>query len=398
MQSAHNQYITPPHAHAHGTQLFLCTDKAIRQGDFFNKEMSRMMAGFAVLLMMSSHFFMYPFWLSDGVDWSSSFGAVGKMLTELMGTFGGICVRVFALISGYALMMNPKTYGTWRKRVNRLYKFLLAYWLVNVLFLIIGYLNGDIMPGIKELLYNLIGLKTGPHAEWVNVPFAWYVCYYIEFILLTPVLIWGFSSTRKVLDMAMAVTLVIIVYICRHTPYEVANYLFPLLSTVLGMLIAKYGIFNKLHRLVTGRLHSTYLVSAIALLIIVRYEVEKLNPLGGTNWNFFIQIFLSVMAAALILFSVEIFHRINNRHIKNCFLILGSFSMFIWFLHGIFFTGKHFMQPFIYSVREPILIMILSTIVLLPVAWLLKRLQNIIEKNFFHYIAQLKASKFTRIL
>lgn len=47
------------------TQSFLCTDKVIRQRDFFTKEMSKMVAGVAVLLMMSSHLFMYPFWLSN---------------------------------------------------------------------------------------------------------------------------------------------------------------------------------------------------------------------------------------------------------------------------------------------------------------------------------------------
>ena len=359
-----------------------CAGKVVGQDDFFSKEMSVMMAGFAVLLMMTCHFFMYPHWLTAGVNWSSSLGYAGKITTELMGTFGGICVRIFALMSGYALMMNPKAYGTWRKRFRRLFKFLFAYWMVNALFLIIGYLNGDTMPGINELFFNMLGLKTGPHEEWINVPFAWYVCYYIEFVLLTPILLWGFGSNRKVLDMAMAATLVIIVYICRRIPCEVTNSLFPLLSTILGILIAKYKIFDKLQRIVTGRLNWAILVSGIALLIIIRYEVGNLNSAGGANWNFFMQIFLSVMAAVLILFSVEIFYRIHDWHIKNCLLLLGSLSMYLWFLHGIFFTGKNFMQPFIYSVREPILILILSTIVLLPVAWLLKGLQNIMDNRF----------------
>lgn len=352
--------------------------------DFFSKEMSTMMAGFAILLMMIHHLFKSSVWLDDGVDWHTSFGYIGEATTKILSVTGEICVQVFALTSGYALMMNPKAYGTWRKRFSRLFKFLLAYWVVNIFFLIIGFLNGDTLPDIKELANNLIGLETGPHKHWVNVPFAWYVCYYIEFILLSPILIWGFSSDKKVLDCAMALSCIIIVYICRKIPSAAAYYLYPLMSTVLGIIIAKYGTFNKLHRLVTGRLHSILLAIAIALTIIFRYEMPKLNPLGGNNWQFFVDILLSFIAALLILFSVELFHRIRSRRFKNAFLLLGGLSMYLWFLHGIFFTGKNFLQAFIYSPKEPFLILILCLVVTLPVAWLLKRFQSYLDSKIFN--------------
>lgn len=50
---------------------------------------------------------------------------------------------------------------------------------------------------------------------------------------------------------------------------------------------------------------------------------------------------------------------------------LGVLSMFIWFLHGIFFTGGHFLQPFIYSVKEPILIYLLCMAIVVPAAYVL---------------------------
>ena len=342
-----------------------------------------MMGGFAVLLMMCHHLYNFPYWLDDGVRWETSLGYFGKASAELVGVFGSICVQVFALMSGYALMTNPASYGTWRKRISRLMKFLLAYWTVNILFLIIGFINNDTMPGIEDLLFNLIGLRTGPTLAWVNVPFAWYVCYYIEFIFLTPLLIWGFGSSKKILDITMSIAMMLLVFIARQTPCIAAVYLSPLLSTVLGIIIAKYSIFNKLQRNVTGRLHWTLLISAIILVIIFRYEVGKLNPNGGVNWGFFMQIFLAIVAAALILFSVEVFHRIRSRHFKNSLMLLGSLSMYLWFLHGIFFTGKNFMQPIIFAAKEPILILIVCTIVLLPVAWLLRCFQCFLEKKIF---------------
>lgn len=149
----------------------MTNNKAITPGnlsvkdDFYSKEMSTMMAGFAILLMICTHLFTHPDWLNKENDWVSIFGYIGKITTEAIGLFGGICVQIFALTSGYALMMNPKAYGSWQKRFSRLFKFLFAYWIVYVLFLIIGYLNGDTMPGIKEFALNLVGLETSPYKK-----------------------------------------------------------------------------------------------------------------------------------------------------------------------------------------------------------------------------------------
>ena len=57
--------------------------------------------------------------------------------------------------------------------------------------------------------------------------------------------------------------------------------------------------------------------------------------------------------------------------------------MYLWFLHGIFFTGKNFLQSFIYSPKEPVLILILCLAVTLPVAWLLKHFQTYLDSKIF---------------
>ena len=49
------------------------------------------------------------------------------------------------------------------------------------------------------------------------------------------------------MDYAMTLSVIIIAYICRRILFEVTLYSSPLLFTVLGIIIAKYRIFNKLH-------------------------------------------------------------------------------------------------------------------------------------------------------
>lgn len=336
-----------------------------------------MMAGLAIIMMIFLHITTHPEWLDPGVEWDSVFGDIGKSAITILGIFSGICVQIYALLSGYALMVNSRAYGTWRKRIRRLLKFLLAYWIVNVLFLAIGYINGDTLPGLKEILLNLVGLKAAPEQGWINVPFAWYVSYYIEFIILSPLLIWAFSSKQVVIDIIVAVIAAAMVLTAVRMPYEALINLWPLLSAILGILIAKYGIFSKLHRLITGRMHWALIIFAIALVIIVRYEYDNHNLPG-------IILALPVVAAVVILLSIELFQRLRSRRIQNTLLLLGDLSMFVWFLHGIFFTGKNLMQGFIFSFKEPILILVAILIILLPIAWLLKRVHTIIIKRLFH--------------
>ena len=55
-----------------------------------------------VMLMMIHHLFGFPRWLVDGNDWEC-LTLTGARITEKLALFGGICVNVFAMISGYPL-------------------------------------------------------------------------------------------------------------------------------------------------------------------------------------------------------------------------------------------------------------------------------------------------------
>ncbi len=63
--------------------------------------------------------------------------------------------------------------------------------------------------------------------------------------------------------------------------------------------------------------------------------------------------------------------------------MLGGLSMYLWFLHGIFFTGKNFLLLFIYFPKEIILILILYLAITNPIAWLLKRFQTYLDSRIF---------------
>lgn len=157
---------------------------------YFDKEMSVMLGGVAILLMMFHHLFAFPDRIPDpvAIDWG---GSIGRISASYLASFGKICVYIFAFISGYALWIKQDSFRTYRQCGRRLLKFLCIYWSVVVLFLLTGFLNNDTLPSPTNLLLNLFGLRLGPASGWINVTHAWYVSYYIIFILACPLIIRG---------------------------------------------------------------------------------------------------------------------------------------------------------------------------------------------------------------
>lgn len=71
-------------------------------------------------------------------------------------------------------------YCSYKDVAKRLAKFLLAYWVVELLFLAYSAATGSVLPELPLLLRNLFGFYTssGGGLHYVNVPFAWYVSFY----------------------------------------------------------------------------------------------------------------------------------------------------------------------------------------------------------------------------
>lgn len=62
---------------------------------------------------------------------------------------------------------------------------------------------------------------------------------------------------------------------------------------------------------------------------------------------------------------------------------VGSLSMNIWFLHGIFFSGHCVLQPLLYLPKYSILVVVWGLTLLLPAAWLISRLQKALLHMLF---------------
>ena len=109
-------------------------------------------------------------------------------LVYYLGLFGDLCVPVYCFCSGYAhYLLNEKNRSEYRKAIpKRLLRFLTNYWIVVVLFSVVGLLsgNGDTIPGsLSEFLGNLMLYRLSYNGAW------WFVITYLFLSVLSPVFI-----------------------------------------------------------------------------------------------------------------------------------------------------------------------------------------------------------------
>lgn len=266
---------------------------------FVGKREAMAMAGVAVLMMVWHHLFLFPNWLSPGVEWHTGLGYPGRLATMALANFGNMCVQIFAMTSGIALCVNEKAFSSWRLRGKRLAKFLGAYWLVSAIFLLIGWINGYELPDAHMLVTNMFGVNTGPGTR-VSVPFAWYVCFYVEFIVLSPLLVMLLRGKRArwIYDaLIFFLTAVAVGALGRIKLPGGWNsffiYLNPLVSLVLGYLAAKHRLFERLYARIGRFCSATVCVLADIALILFRYRglafiTAPIESITGSGGGYFI--------------------------------------------------------------------------------------------------------------
>ncbi len=322
------------------------------------------MSGIGVLLMIAHHLFGFQKFLLPGVEWNSMLVLYGIEIERVIAAFGKICVALFAFNSGYVVWKIQRSYLDMFNRCKRILSFLVSYWIILFLFWIYAIIVGDPLPSYKNALMNLVGLNTGPDKIFVNIPFAWYVAYYVLFIILSPILLKLFSRSLTS-DIILFILLGIILQFIK------CDFLSPLMIGIEGMLFAKYSLFQHFaEKIPTFRIH-IFLITTSVLIIIrqgcILLGIRLFDILGGVDF-FIIPIFIFT--------TTVISRKTCAKYLTNILILIAACSMNLWFLHGIFFTANRPLQPLLYSSGSPVLIYITVLALTLPVATLLHFVQQ----------------------
>lgn len=362
-----------------------------KKKSFFGKEESIMLSGIAILLMIWHHFFGFNEWLSEGVSYNRNFGSIGYLLVNIPANSGKICVQIFAIITGYAIYINKEAYSNSNKRISRIFKFLISYWLIYAIFLFIGWINKDTLPTLNQFIKNLFGLDTSAFNPWINVSHAWYVSFYIELILLVPLLIKFFKKGDLYHDILGSFFLLLISVFLPLIPLDGALRGFlvnihPIFCVGIGILSAKYEILERIHIKLIKRVPFIGLMIGFYLLLYLYYKLPQFFKMFDLVSNILGIFTEAVLGFFTVLVSLEIINRIKFKVIKNLLLLLGSLSLYLWFIHGIFHTGNHFLQAQIYSLKEPLLIFIVVLIITIPVAYSSATIHSLIWKKISKFL------------
>ena len=144
--------------------------------------------GIAIICMYVLHFFAHPDWIL-AENMYRTLTPWGAVILPMLSNFGHICVALFAFTSGYAMYIQREKYAHLQYRICKCFTFLIQYWFVIAAFMLYGFLAGETMPDIPTFLMQSVGIGTDIYAQGLNVCTAWYVFFFLVFVLLHPILI-----------------------------------------------------------------------------------------------------------------------------------------------------------------------------------------------------------------
>ena len=309
------------------------------------KEDSQMSHGLAILAMVVLHLFC---------QLDASLYTVRLMIGDIpaiyfLGLFGDICVPIYCFSSGYAnYLLHRQEQGAYGlRRMKRLFKFLKHYWLVVILFAIVGLLAGSRdMPGSwARLLGNMLLFRLTYNGAW------WFVVTYVILIILCPLLIWLASRINGWLLAIMSGIVYFAAYQFRFNYAidlngSVLNWIWQQLillgtsqfSFVVGMLFCKFDILSCIRKTLPDKLIKAAVWVVPGVLFLGHCLVQSL-----------------IIAPVTGILTLICFHLWEKpAPARKFFLYFGHHSTNIWLTHMFFY-----LMPFtnlVFVAREPVLI------------------------------------------
>ena len=283
----------------------------------------------------------------------------GVPLVYYLGLFSDCCVTIYCFCSGYALQIinnkyiNSKEY--YRNRLKSLLKFLINYWIVLIIFSMLGILfdkSGTIPGSIKDFLLHLFLLSKNYNGAW------WFVLTYILLVILSRLIYKLINRFNPIIINILFLGIYLVAYIQRFKnvlsfDVTVLDWIvtqLALLGTSIlpflwGMYFYKYKLFSKIKNFLYAHLKNWQiaLISFFIVFIMIighgLFQSLIVAPITGT--------------VTIILFNVVD----KRKWICSIFDFFGSHSTNIWLTHMFFYSVLF--KDFVFVAKYPILIFLL---------------------------------------
>lgn len=328
---------------------------------FFDKDVTAMIKAVALVFMFIHHFFTFPSWWVEGVNYQIS-DAVVYLLAY---TFKS-CVFIFCFITGYMYFFNKnKTFKYSVKKIRDLY---IPFWIVYLVFALIAITVFSKKFTINEVIRDLV-FTTGP-----VMCFCWYVFFYAIVMLLFPVIV-KVLYKNPIVDIIAIIIISLVSGLMRdiinqsivaNTFWYIRDY-YPVV--LIGYFCARYSVFEKINRAIS-KVFSDNIGKAICWLVLlpaclgIRFVLPNIGHAFG---NHYFIIGFDIIYIPLFVYSLAcLFTLLKNKYCRYPFVLIGKHSMIMWFVSCIFFDVlKDTFQPILYLPHNPVLVLIWGIILCL---------------------------------
>ncbi|MGX2961376.1 acyltransferase family protein [Peribacillus sp. JNUCC 23] len=357
-----------------------------------SKNDTRILKGVAILFMLLLHLFCRK--EINGLY--ETFPTInGVPLIYYIGLFGDACVPIYCFASGYGLFMthNVEQKSNVMKNFMRIFKLLINFWIVLLIFVTVGFLVGktEAFPGgLGEFFLNFFVLSNSYNGAW------WFLQTYIILVLLAPLLVKLVRKYNSIMLLFLSGVIYLVSYVQRIKHVfdfgdNTALNMFinacvlvgtSLLPFIVGSIFAKEKIYSKLY----NKFHSlfyknTFCLIGILMLVIIHSLYESM-------------IIAPFTAIAFICF----FNLIDkSRFIQKVFTFFGDHSTNIWLTHMFFYMS--IFPKLTFLPKYPILIFAWLLILCLissyvinsickPIIRLVDRKSSVVGENYQSIVGQ----------
>ncbi|MBI6100515.1 acyltransferase, partial [Clostridium perfringens] len=213
------------------------------------------------------------------------FSLNGYPIEQYIGSFSGICVGMFIFLSGYGLYISYNKNIKYKEILKRIKKIYVNYWIILIIFLPIGMYMGVYKFEIKDFILNILGLRTS-----YNHP-AWFLRLYVMLLIVYPMLIKLINRYNKntILVVSFITNIIGIIITKIYYMSGKENIIIDLISILLGgqflfifgIIIAKYGIFDKVNSKIRNNKILYYILFIIiVILITVMIDISVIGEIS----------------------------------------------------------------------------------------------------------------------
>lgn len=313
----------------------------------FDKDMTNIVKGFAIIFMMFLHCYPDSPWYIISLDFSHS------PFKSYEGAFK-ICVDMFTFMVGYGYAFSKKK--DFKYSLQHIKKLFIPFWLILFVFTVPICYKQIICEDITTIIYNLFGIDS------TYCLFSWFVYFFIFTMIVMPFIsrIIDKKPLRNTIIVIIAsIALAIIVHetprICSilfnvNLPRVIENklafalfqslILFP--GTALGYLFAHRGYYERVRIDQLPRIWIIVISVTIMVMTMILSHLTVFPDQVPFRHDFF-------WAPIIIGAIVVLFNAIKWQFGRWLFIKLGMLSVYMWFFHALFFTEpiKEFYQPMI---------------------------------------------------